>query len=249
MSYTNSPLVTYTNITKNRTSPRKGTINTITIHCFVGQVTAKQGCDYFATTQNQSSSNYVIGKDGSIGLSVPESDRAWTSGGKDSKGNIIRVNGISGADNDHNAVTIEVASDSSAPYKVTDAALNSLIKLCADICERNNIKELKWKNDKSLVGNINEQNMTVHQWFAIKSCPGEYLLSKHSYIAEEVNKLLKKEKEVVVNKEPSGYAKVSCEKAVKAGIFKGDSNGDFMWHNNLTRQDFCVIMDRMGLLK
>lgn len=46
----NSPLVTYTNITKNKTSPRRGTIDTITIHCIVGQWTAKYGCDYFAKT-------------------------------------------------------------------------------------------------------------------------------------------------------------------------------------------------------
>ena len=46
----NSPLVTYTNITKNKTSPRNHAIDTITIHCIVGQWTAKQGCDYFATT-------------------------------------------------------------------------------------------------------------------------------------------------------------------------------------------------------
>lgn len=43
----NSPLVTYTNITKNKTSPRNHAIDTITIHCIVGQWTAKQGCDFF----------------------------------------------------------------------------------------------------------------------------------------------------------------------------------------------------------
>jgi N-acetyl-anhydromuramyl-L-alanine amidase AmpD len=94
----NSPLVTYTNISKNKTSPRNHKIDTITIHCYVGQVTAKQGCDYFATTTSSSkpSSNYVIGRDGSIGLSVDEKDRANTTGGKDKNGLPIRVNGISG---------------------------------------------------------------------------------------------------------------------------------------------------------
>lgn len=250
MAYTNSPLVNYTRITKNKTSPRRNKIDSIIIHCFVGQVTAKQGVDYFATTDRQCSSNYVIGKDGSIGLSVPESDRAWTSGGSDKNGNPIRVNGISGADFDHRAVTIEVASDSKHPYAVTDNALKSLILLCADICKRNGIKELKWKNDKSLVGKTEEQNMGVHMWFANKACPGQDLLSKHSYIAQEVNKLLNKDNsKEVENKEPSDYAKTSCEKAVKLGIFKGNTNGDFMWHESLTRQDFCVLMDRMGLLK
>ena len=49
----NSPLVTYTNITNHKSSPRGHAIDTITIHCYVGQVTAKQGCDFFATTDRE----------------------------------------------------------------------------------------------------------------------------------------------------------------------------------------------------
>ena len=168
----NSPLVTYTNITKNRTSPRNHAIDTITIHCIVGQWTAKQGCDYFATTDRECSANYVVGKDGSIGLSVPEADRSWCS---------------SNRDNDNRAVTIEVASDTSHPYAVTDAAYAALIELVADICKRNGIKKLLWKADKSLIGQVDKQNMTVHRWFANKACPGDYLYQRHGAIAEAVN--------------------------------------------------------------
>ena len=32
--------------------------------------------------------------------------------------------------------------------------------------------------------------MTVHRWFANKACPGNYLMSKMGYIADEVNKIL-----------------------------------------------------------
>lgn len=175
MAYTNSPLVTYKRITNNKTSPRNHAIDTITIHCIVGQWTAKQGCDYFATTDRECSANYVVGKDGSIGLSVEEKDRSWCS---------------SSSSNDHRAITIEVASDTAHPYAVTDEAYNALIKLVADICKRNGIKKLLWKADKSLIGQVNKQNMTVHRWFANKSCPGEYLYSRHSDIAAKVNALL-----------------------------------------------------------
>lgn len=150
-------------------------IDTITIHCIVGQWTAKQGCDYFATTDRECSANYVVGKDGSIGLSVEEKDRCWCS---------------SSSSNDHRAITIEVASDTAHPYAVTDEAYNALIKLVADICKRNGIKKLLWKADKSLIGQVDKQNMTVHRWFANKSCPGEYLYSRHSDIAAKVNALL-----------------------------------------------------------
>ena len=175
MAYTNSPLVTYKRITNNKTSPRNHAIDTITIHCIVGQCTAKQGCDYFATTDRECSANYVVGKDGSIGLSVEEKDRSWCS---------------SSSSNDHRAITIEVASDTTHPYAVTDKAYNALIKLVADICKRNGIKKLLWKADKSLIGQVDKQNMTVHRWFANKSCPGEYLYSRHSDIAAKVNALL-----------------------------------------------------------
>lgn len=182
----NSQLVTYTRISKNRTSPRNHEIDTITIHCIVGQWTAKQGCDYFATTDNEASCNYVVGKDGSIGLCVEEKDRSWCS---------------SNRNNDHRAITIEVASDTKHPYKVTDNAYKALINLLVDICQRNNIKELRWKADKSLVGQIDKQNMTVHRWFANKSCPGDYLYSLHGQIAKEVNERLGTRDEVIIKTE------------------------------------------------
>lgn len=175
MAYTNSNLVDYKRISPHKTSPRNHKIDCITIHCIVGQWTAQKGCDYFATTNRKCSANYVVGKDGSIGLSVEEKDRSFCSSNKA---------------NDHRAITIEVASDTTHPYAVTDKALNALIELIVDICKRNKIKELKWKADKSLIGQVDKQNMTVHRWFANKACPGDYLYNKHSYIAEQVNKKL-----------------------------------------------------------
>ena len=177
MGYTNSPLIDYTKLSPNHSGQRKHKIDTITIHCYVGQVTAKQGCDYFATTNRDASANYVVGTDGSIGLSVEEKNRAHTS---------------SNASNDDRAITIEVASDTKHPYAVTDAAYNSLIKLCADICKRNGIEKLLWKADKSLIGQIDKQNMTVHRWFKSKACPGDYLYNRHGEIANKVNEILSK---------------------------------------------------------
>lgn len=172
----NSSLATYTRITKNKTSPRNHTIDTITIHCIVGQWTAKQGCDYFATTNRQCSANYVVGKDGSIGLSVDEKDRSWCS---------------SNGTNDNRAITIEVASDTTHPYAVTAKAYAALLDLVTDICKRNGIKKLVWSTNKNdRVNHRNGCNMTVHRDFANKACPGEYLYSRHGEIAAEVNRRL-----------------------------------------------------------
>lgn len=170
----NSPLVSYTQISPNKTSPRNHVIDTITIHCYVGQVTVERMGKGWAKPGNVSA-NYGVAKDGKIGLYVEEKDRAWTSSNKK---------------NDMRAITIEVASDSKPPYAITDAAYKSLVQLCADICRRNNIPGLKWRADKSLIGQADKQNMTVHRWFASKSCPGQYIYDRLGQIADEVNAIL-----------------------------------------------------------
>lgn len=209
----NSSLVTYTRISPKKSSPRNHAIDTITIHCIVGQWTAKQGCDYFATTDRDCSANYVVGKDGSIGLSVDEKDRSWCT---------------SSRDNDNRAITIEVASDTSHPYAVTDAAYTALINLCADICKRNGIKKLLWQADKSLIGKVDKQNMTVHRWFANKACPGEYLYSRHGDIAAKVNAILGAvEQEPVKPTTPEVTVPATDNPSVIWNFFKGKGLNDF----------------------
>lgn len=184
----NSKLVNYTRISQNKTSPRKKTIDTLTPHCIVGQWTAKQGCDYFANTDRQCSANYVIGYDGGIGLSVDEKDRAWTTGGDKS------VKGVTGSMNDQQAITFEIASDTSHPYAMTDAAIESLINLMADICQRYGKKKLLWFGNAaktvSYTPKADEMKLTVHRWFASKACPGDFLYNRLGDIAAEVTKRL-----------------------------------------------------------
>lgn len=171
----NSKLVNYKCISPNRTSPRNHAIDTITIHCMAGQCSVETCGDIFKSPARNASSNYGVGPDGRIGLYVEEKDRAWTS---------------SNRANDMRAITIEVASDKSSPYKVKDEAMEGLIKLLVDICKRNKIKQLLWKDDKSLIGNVKKQNMTIHKWFSNTDCPGNYLHSKMGDIAKAVNKQL-----------------------------------------------------------
>lgn len=171
----NSPLVVHTNISPNKTSPRNHVIDTITIHCIVGQLSAESLGKTFERVERQASSNYGVDKDGRVGMYVEEKDRSWCS---------------SSRDNDHRAITIEVACDSFAPYTVNEKAYKALIELCADICKRNGIKKLLWKNDKSLIGHVDQQNMTVHRWFAATECPGAYLFERQGDIAAKVNAIL-----------------------------------------------------------
>lgn len=187
----NSPLVNYVAISPFRTSPRRKPIDMIIIHCMAGNFSVETCGNIFQRTGRNASSNYGIGSDGRIAMYVEEKDRAWCSGGKDKNGRVIRVNGYSGADIDHRAISIEVANDGGAPdWHVSDKAMQSLILLCVDICRRNGIKKLLWKADKNLVGKIEQQNMAAHRWFANKACPGNFLYENEGYIASEANKIL-----------------------------------------------------------
>lgn len=259
----NSPLVTYVNLSPNCTKPRNHDIDTITIHCVVGQFTAKQICDLSNFTRynakSGSSCNYAVGRDGSIGLCVDEANRSWCSSNKA---------------NDHRAITIEVASDTSHPYAVTDAAYKALINLLVDICQRNNIKQLLWKGDKSLVGQVDKQNMTVHRWFANKACPGDYLYNRHGKIAEEVNKRLNAQniemedddmdvarfkelwgemRKELQDNDSGKWSEEARQWAISTGLIAGNGtevNGEpnYMWADVLTREQFVTVLYRFAKL-
>lgn len=176
----NSKLVSYTKISPNKNSPRNKAIDRISIHCVVGQCTIERLGEIFAPASRQASSNYGIGLDGRIGMYVEEKDRSWCTS--------------SGA-NDNRAVTIEVASDTTHPYAVTDKAFSGLLDLCTDICRRNGKTKLLWFGDKDKTLNYtpkaDEMVLTVHRWFAAKACPGDYLYNRHGQIAAEVTARLR----------------------------------------------------------
>ena len=176
MAYTNSPLVAYTKLSPNHSGQRKHAIDTITIHCVVGQCSVETLGNIFAPTSRQASCQYGIGADGRVGMYCEEKNRSWCT---------------SSSTNDHRAVTIEVASDTKHPYAVKDNVFEVLIALVADICKRNGIKKLVWSTDKNeRVNHLNGCNMTVHRDYANKSCPGQYLYDRHGEIARRVNELL-----------------------------------------------------------
>ena len=179
MKMSNSPLVTYTKLSPNHSGRRNHVIDTISIHCMAGNASVETCGALFADPSRKASSNYGIGSDGRIALYVDEANRSWCT---------------SSASNDHRAITIEVANNGGAPdWPVSGKAYSALLDLLTDICRRNRIKKLLWRGDKSLIGQVDKQNMTVHRWFAAKACPGDYLYNRHGEIAAEVNRRLEGE--------------------------------------------------------
>lgn len=178
MAYTNSSLVDYTRLSPNNSGLRNHEIDTIAIHCVVGQCSVEALGAIFAPTSKQASSNYGIGSDGRVGMYVEEKNRSWCT---------------SSSAVDNRAVTIECASDATEPYAVKDVVFNKLIVLVADICKRNNITKLVWSDKKEdRINRVGGCNMMVHRDYSRKSCPGSYLYSKHQEIADKVNAILGK---------------------------------------------------------
>lgn len=199
----NSKLVSYTKLSPNHSGKRNHAIDTISIHCMAGNLSVESCGALFADPEREASSNYGIGSDGRIALYVDEENRSRCT---------------SSSSNDNRAITIEVANtEAKHPWPVSDKAYNALIDLLVDICQRNGIKKLLWKADKSLIGQVDKQNMTVHRWFANKACPGDYLYERHGAIAEAVNKRLEEAKK------PATPAKSTLYR-VQVGSFKNKAN-------------------------
>ena len=179
MAYTNSSMVAYTKLSPNNSGQRTHSIDRITPHCVVGQCTAEGLGAWFAKSSTQASSNYGIDKDGRVGMYVEEKNRSWCS---------------SSNANDQRAITIECASDTSEPYAFKDVVYQTLIKLCVDICKRNGKNKLLWLGEKdktlSYEPKSGEMILTVHRWFANKSCPGNWMYARMGDLAEKVTAAL-----------------------------------------------------------
>lgn len=208
MSYTNSSLVNYTKLSPNQSGQRTHTIDRITPHCVVGQLSVETLGSMFAQKEKQASCQYAIGTDGRVLLCVEEKNRSWCS---------------SSNTNDQRAVTIECASDINHPYAFNDKVYNKLIDLCADICKRNGKNKLIWISDKTKAlayePKSNEMLLTVHRWFKAKACPGDWLMARMNDLATKVTAKLagkteepKKEK---VEEKPKTEVKQEVKKEEK----------------------------------
>ena len=178
MGYTNSNLVDCVVKSPNHSGRRTHSIDRLTPHCVVGQLTAESIGHCFPSGRG-ASCNYGIGKDGRVCLVVDEANRSWCS---------------SSNANDQRAVTIECASDMQDPYTMTSAVYEKLVKLCTDICRRNGKRKLLWFGNKNKTLNYapaaDEMVLTVHRWFANKSCPGDWLYNRLGDLANRVTAAL-----------------------------------------------------------
>lgn len=136
---------------------------TIVGNC-AGVLSAAQCGAIFQQAGRNGSSHYGIGVNGEIAWYVDETCVAWTN---------------SNWQSNQCSVTIECSNSAvGGEWPVSDATLNSCIKLVADIAKRNGLGHL-----------VPGQNLTWHSMFASTSCPGDYLRARMQYIADEANKI------------------------------------------------------------
>lgn len=161
-------------------------IEKIAIHHMAGILTAKQCGGIFQNGSRKASSNYGIGKDAEVGLYVDEANTSYCN---------------SNWDSNCKSVTIETSNSSlGGDYPVSDAVLNKLIELVADIAKRNNLGKL-----------VKGQNLVWHRMYAATTCPGDYLLSKMDYIAEQANKINGQESSTTENTSKKSNEEIANE--------------------------------------
>lgn len=155
-------LASSSNYTKGRNGYK---VCKITPHHAAGVISAEQLAKIFQNPSRQASANYCIGNDGTIVGGVDENNRAWTS---------------SSRSNDFQSITIEISnSQTGGNWPISDAAWNSLVNLCVDICKRHDFR-LEYDGTKN-------GSLTTHDMFANTNCPGPYLKGRMQELADTVN--------------------------------------------------------------
>ena len=214
----NSSLVDYTKLSPNHSGQRTHSIDRITPHCVVGQCSVETLGSIFMT--NGASCNYGIGTDGRVLLCVDEKNRSWCS---------------SSNSNDQRAITIECASDTYDPYAMNSKVYSTLVKLCTDICKRNGKKKLLWFGSESKTLNYSpksdEMIITVHRWFANKSCPGDWLYSRLGDLASKVTKNL-------------GGSTTNSESEENTMEAKLNDKNNFVW---VVKKDL-ILLKKLGVI-
>lgn len=140
-------------------------ITKITIHHAAGILSGENLARIFSVPRRNASCNYAIGKDGEIVGVVPEEKRSFCSHSRW---------------NDSRAITIEVSNSTGSPnWEVSDKVIESLVKLCADICRRYCIVPY--------FNGTKDASFTLHYMFEATECPGPYLKKNLPIIIDMIN--------------------------------------------------------------
>ena len=210
MKMSRSPYIDNVVLTNKHSGKRTHKVQAFVIHHMAAVWTGKRCAEYFRDTPSrQASANYCIGYDGDVALNVEEGNRAWTSSSNWA---------------DQRAITYELSNSKSGhPWEVSDKTINKAIIMLAEQHKRYGLKEASYTGDT-------KGTLWRHDWFASTNCPGPYLGGKLSYMADEINKILRGEDKVSTpNKKPVTVSKKSNEQVAQE-VYNG------LWGNNPQRK-------------
>ena len=203
------------NYTKNRAA-QGGRISEITVHHCAGVMTVESLGALWQRVGRNGSSHYGVCGD-AVGQYVAESDVAWTN---------------SNWAANCRAVTIEVSNSGGAPeWPVSDASLDTVTKLVADIAKRNNLGTL-------VVG----KNLTYHSMYSATACPGPYLKGRLGEIAAQANAI--NAKKTQQTGAPAQTPDRAVLYTVQAGAFKNRANAEACAAGLKGKGVDCIIVEK-----
>ncbi len=137
----------------------KGPVNRLVIHHWAG---TSGGDAHLMNPNSDASASYILYGSGELVGQVPEELRPWTTG----------------PTGDAGSVTVETQNSTGAPeWKVSDAAVEKLAQLAADLSNR-----YGW-------GPLNRTNVRGHREFGSTACPGPYLYPRLDAIVARANQI------------------------------------------------------------
>ena len=206
----------------NYTKGRQDTIRGIVIHHAASTSLDSVG-QVFSTPGRNGSAHYGVCA-GQVHQYVREEDTAWHCGNW--LGNSATVG-------------IECINSTGAPdWKVSDATIQTVIKLVADIAKRNNLGKL-WLNPDA-----DYPTLSGHRdWYGSATyCPGDYLYSKLQYIADKANEI----------NYPPAKAELKWSKLAKVTIYKCAKQPTYLYgfnHTHATNVEKIKNFDKGELIE
>ena len=189
---------------------------------------AANNAAYFQRNIVKASAHYFV-DDTTVWRSVPDLKVAWSVGGS-KYANADKTGGgtMYGVITNTNSISIEMCDTiRNGVYQASEATLANAAALGRELMEKYHIPI---------------ENVYRHFDVTGKHCPS-YLVSAQKW-AE-----FKKRLEVkIMDNTPSGAHKEGVEWAIANGILTGDSEGDLMLSQPVTRQQMCTMLYRMWKL-
>ncbi|MEG2527164.1 MAG: peptidoglycan recognition family protein, partial [Oscillospiraceae bacterium] len=110
--------------------------------------------------------------------------------------------------------------------------------------EAENMSDAQLTAGQELVADIVSRYPSIiigrHSEFGQTSCPGKNF--PFEFVVHPTDEGTAEDKPT----EPSAWAAAGCDWAKSIGLFVGNGDGDFMWHEPMTREMLAVILERFA---